>query len=112
MFAHYLRSFARGFLNNRLTSLIHVAGPQQAGVVSVTDASYLPGREAGRGLLPVLPVRRPDMPEAQSLEATTFPRVSPRKKPVKTARSPVRSGRIFRWSFLITTCDFMPPPEW
>ena len=36
--------------------------PNQAGVVSVTNAYYLPGRAAGRGILPLLPVRRGDAP--------------------------------------------------
>ena len=36
--------------------------PRHAGVVSVTGASYIPGRAAGRGRLPIFPVERVDDP--------------------------------------------------
>ena len=75
----YIRSSPLGFEKEHVAVMPRISGmngrmifeqfPQQAGVVSVIEANYLPGREAGRGLLPVLPVRRPDMPEGQVLEA-------------------------------------------
>ncbi len=37
--------------------------PEHAGVASVAGANYLPGRPVGRGLLPILPVRRTDRPD-------------------------------------------------
>ena len=36
--------------------------PQHTGVVSVSGANYIPGRAAGRGRLPIFPVRRVDDP--------------------------------------------------
>ena len=36
--------------------------PQHTGVVSVSGANYIPGRSAGRGRLPIYPVRRVDDP--------------------------------------------------
>ncbi len=36
--------------------------PRHAGVVSVTGANYIPGRAAGRGRLPIFPVKRVDDP--------------------------------------------------
>ncbi len=37
--------------------------PEHAGVVSVTGATYVPGRPAGRGKLPIFPVRSADQPD-------------------------------------------------
>ena len=42
--------------------------PQHAGVVSVAGANYMPGRAAGRGRLPILPVGRVDDPAAGTVE--------------------------------------------
>ncbi len=39
--------------------------PEHSGVVSVTGATYVPGRPAGRGKLPIFPVRSVDQPDAQ-----------------------------------------------
>ena len=39
--------------------------PEHAGVVSVTGATYVPGRPAGRGKLPIFPVRSVDQPDGQ-----------------------------------------------
>ena len=50
------------FVDGMDRGLIYDQFPNQAGVVSVTYANYLPGRAAGRGILPLLPVRRDDAP--------------------------------------------------
>ena len=42
--------------------------PQLPGVISITDVNYLPGRSAGRGRLPIFPIRRMDQPESKKLE--------------------------------------------
>ena len=42
--------------------------PQHTGVVGVAGANYMPGRAAGRGRLPILPVGRVDDPEAGTVE--------------------------------------------
>ncbi len=42
--------------------------PRHAGVVSVAGANYMPGRAAGRGRLPILPVGRVDDPAAGTVE--------------------------------------------
>ena len=42
--------------------------PHHAGVVSATGANYIPGRAAGRGTLPITPVRRSDNPAVQPTE--------------------------------------------
>ena len=50
------------FVDGMDRGLIFDQFPNQAGVVSVTYANYVPGRAAGRGILPLLPVRRVDAP--------------------------------------------------
>ena len=47
--------------------LIYERFPQQSGVESLTNANYLPGRSAGRGQLPILPVQRSDTPQNRSI---------------------------------------------
>ncbi|MCY4546641.1 MAG: ABC transporter permease [Gemmatimonadetes bacterium] len=42
--------------------------PRHAGVVGVAGANYMPGRAAGRGRLPILPVVRVDDPAAGTVE--------------------------------------------
>ena len=68
----FMRNKYLGFDREHVVIMPHLNGmdfgmimgrfPGHAGVVSVTGANYVPGRTAGRGTLPILPVRSVDRP--------------------------------------------------
>ena len=74
----YMREKRLGFEKEHVVILPDLEGmdfdmirdryPQHAGVVSVAGANYMPGRAAGRGRLPILPVGRVDDPTTGTVE--------------------------------------------
>ena len=74
----YMREKHLGFESEHVVILPDLEGmdfdmvrdryPRHAGVVSVAGANYMPGRAAGRGRLPILPVGRVDDPAAGTVE--------------------------------------------
>ncbi len=74
----YMREKHLGFEHEHVVILPDLQGmdfdmirdryPRHAGVVSVAGANYMPGRAAGRGRLPILPVGRVDDPAAGTVE--------------------------------------------
>ncbi len=74
--------------------LIRDRYPQHAGVVSVSGANYMPGRAAGRGRLPILPVGRVDDPSAGTVE---MQHIHTEGGMVRTLRLALLEGRDISW---------------
>ncbi len=75
----FMRDKYLGFEKEHVVIMPHLQGmnfgmimgrfPEHADVVSVTGANYVPGRSAGRGTLPIFPVRSVDRPAEPSVTA-------------------------------------------
>ena len=74
--------------------LIRDRYPQHAGVVSVSGANYMPGRAAGRGRLPILPVGRVDDPAVGTVE---MQHIHTEGGMVRTLRLALLEGRDISW---------------
>lgn len=100
----YMREKQLGFEKEHVVILPDLEGmdfdlirdryPQHAGVVSVSGANYMPGRAAGRGRLPILPVDRVDDPAAGTVE---MQHIHTEGGMVRTLRLSLLEGRDISW---------------
>ena len=78
----FMRNKYLGFDKEHVVIMPHLQGmnfemimgrfPGHAGVVSVSGANYVPGRTAGRGTLPIFPVRSVDRPSESPVTTQTL----------------------------------------